>query len=60
MFNIVKNLKGESANNLTTPKLIAYNSKMPTNNMINSKSPNTHASGSAPLTPQSLIESVID
>jgi len=39
MFIIVKNVKGESANKLTTPKLIAYNDKMPTNNMINSKSP---------------------
>jgi len=38
MINIVKNVKGESANKLTAPKLIAYNSKMPTNNMIKSKS----------------------
>ena len=38
MFNIVKNVKGEYANKLTTYKLIAYNDKMPTNNMINSKS----------------------
>ena len=39
MINIAKNVKGESANKLTTPKLIAYNGKMPTNNMIKSKSP---------------------
>jgi len=38
MINIVKNVKGESTNELTTPKLITYNSKMPTNNMIKSKS----------------------
>ena len=36
--NIAKNLKGESLNKLTTPKLIAYNDKMPTNNMIKFKS----------------------
>ncbi|AES63878.1 hypothetical protein MTR_2g014310 [Medicago truncatula] len=34
---IVKNVKGESANKLTTPKLIACNSKMATNNMIKPK-----------------------
>ena len=39
MFNIVKNVKGESANKLTKSKLITYNGKMPTNNMINLKSP---------------------
>ena len=38
MFNITKNVKGGSANKLTIPKLIAYNDKMPINNMINSKS----------------------
>jgi len=38
MINIAKNVKGESANKLTTPKLIAYNDKMPTNNMLKSKS----------------------
>jgi len=36
--NIAKNVKDESANKLTAPKLIAYNGKMPTNNMIKSKS----------------------
>ena len=30
--------KGKSLNKLTTPKLIVYNDKMPTNNIINSKS----------------------
>jgi hypothetical protein len=35
MFNFAKNVKDESANKLTAPKLIAYNGKMPTtNNMI--------------------------
>jgi len=29
-INIAKNVKDESANKLTTPKLIAYNGKMPT------------------------------
>jgi hypothetical protein len=38
MFNIAKNVNGESANKLTTPKLIAYNGKMPTNNKIKPKS----------------------
>jgi len=39
-INIAKNFKnGESVNKLTTPKLIAYNGKMHTNNMIKSKSP---------------------
>jgi hypothetical protein len=36
--NTAKNVKGESANKLTTLKLIAYNGKMPTNNMIKFKS----------------------
>jgi len=39
IFNIAKNVKGKSANKLTTLKLITYNGKMPTINMINSKSP---------------------
>jgi len=39
MFNIAKNVKSESTNKLTAPKLTAYNDKMPTNNMINFKSP---------------------
>ena len=38
MINIVKNVKGESANKLTY-KLITYNDKMPTNNMIKYISP---------------------
>jgi len=38
MINIAKNVKGESANKLTSPKLIAYNDKMHTYNMIKSKS----------------------
>jgi len=37
--NIAKNVNSESANKLTAPKLIAYNGKMPTNNMIKPKSP---------------------
>jgi hypothetical protein len=39
MINIAKKVKGESANKLTAPKLIAFNGKMATNNMIKSKSP---------------------
>ena len=39
MINIAKNVKGESANKLTAPKLIVYNDKMPTYNMIKCKSP---------------------
>jgi len=60
MINIAKNVDGESVNKLTPPKLIAYNDKMPTNNMIKSKSPNTYASESATLTSKSLTKSVID
>jgi len=60
IINIAKNIKDETANKLTASKLIAYNGKMPTNNMIKSKSPEYHASGSATLTSKSLIESVID
>jgi hypothetical protein len=38
MFNIVKNVKDESANKLTASELISYNGKMPsTNNMIKLK-----------------------
>jgi len=37
--NIAKNVNGESANKLTSSKLIAYYGKMPTNNMIKPKSP---------------------
>jgi len=39
IINIAKNVKDETASKLTTSKLIAYNGKMPTNNMIKSKSP---------------------
>ena len=39
IINIAKNVKGKTANKLTTFKLIAFNGKMPTNNMIKSKSP---------------------
>jgi len=38
MINIAKNIKDEFGNKLTTPKLIAYIDKMPTNNMVKSKS----------------------
>ena len=38
MINIAKKINGESANKLTTPKLITYNDKLPTNNMIKFKS----------------------
>jgi len=38
-INIAKSVKDESANKLTSPKLIAYNGKMPTKNMMKSKSP---------------------
>ena len=37
MFNILKNVKGESTNKLITSKSIAYNCKMTTDNMIKSK-----------------------
>jgi len=39
MINIANNINVESANKLTSLKLIVYNGKMPTNNMIKSKSP---------------------
>jgi len=39
IINIAKNVKRESVNKVTTPKLIAYDGKMPTNTMIKSKSP---------------------
>jgi len=38
IINIAKNVKDGTANILTSSKLIAYNDKMPTNNMIKSKS----------------------
>jgi len=37
-MNIAKNVKGESANKFTAPKLISYNNKIPTDSMIKSKS----------------------
>jgi len=60
MFNIVKNIKSKTTNNLISSKLVAYNDKMHTNNMIKSKSSEYHASESATLTLKSLIEFVID
>jgi len=39
MINIAKNVKDESANKLASPKLIACNGKMPTNNLMKFKSP---------------------
>jgi len=56
MINIAKNVNGESANKFTTFKLIVYNRKMPTNNMINLNHQNINASGFATLTPKSLID----
>jgi len=38
MINIAKNVNGKSANKPITPKLIAYNDKIHTNNIIKSKS----------------------
>jgi hypothetical protein len=38
MINISRNVMSGSANKLIASKLIAYNSKIPTNNMIKSKS----------------------
>jgi len=58
-INVGKNVKGESANKLTSPKLIACNNKVSTNNMIKSKSPEYSCFGSVALTSKSLIESVI-
>ena len=39
MINIAKNVNGEYAKKLITPKLIASNNKMFMNNMIKFKSP---------------------
>jgi len=39
IMNIAKNIKDESTNKIIAPKLIAYNGKMPTQNMMKSKSP---------------------
>jgi len=56
-FNTAKNVKNESANKLTTSKLIAYNGIMPTKIYDNIKVTGiSMASGSATLTPKSLIE----
>ena len=56
-FNTAKNVQDESANKLTTSKLIAYNSIMPTKIYDKIKvSGVSMASGSATLTPKSLIE----
>ena len=61
MFNIAKNINGETTNKLTTSKLIAYNDKIPTNNMINSKSLKYSCDfRSTTSTPKSFIESIID
>jgi len=53
-------LKNEFANKLTSLKLIAYNDKIFTNNIIKLKSPEYHVSRSATLTSKSLTEYVID
>ena len=39
MIYMAKNINDESANKITTLKLVAYNDKMVINNMIKSKSP---------------------
>jgi hypothetical protein len=43
MFNIAKNVKDESENKLTTSKLIAYNSEMPTTNNKEIRRQTTHS-----------------
>ena len=56
-FNNVKNVKGESVNKLTSSKLIAYNGIMSTKIYDKIKVIGiSMASGSATLTPKSLIE----
>jgi len=56
-FNTAKNVKDESANKLTTSKLIAYSDIMPTKIYDKIKVTGIFmASGSATLTPKSLIE----
>jgi hypothetical protein len=61
MIKIAKIVTGEFANKFTTPKEIAYNGKMTTNNMIKSKSSEYPCFRiSATLTPKSLTESMID
>ncbi|AES72976.1 hypothetical protein MTR_3g098370 [Medicago truncatula] len=59
-FNNAKNVKDESANKLTTSKLIAYNDIMPTKIYDEIKVTGIFvASGSATLTPKYLIEQSI-
>jgi len=56
-FNTAKNVKDESANKLTTSKLIAYNSIMPKEIYDKIKVTGiSMVSGSAMLTPKFLIE----
>ena len=56
-FNTAKNVKDESANKLTTSKLIAYNDIMPTKIYDKIKVTGiSMTSGSATLTPKSLIK----
>ena len=56
-LNTAKNVHDESANKLTTSKLIAYNGIMPTKIYDKIKVTGIFmASGSATLTPKSLIE----
>ncbi|KEH35194.1 hypothetical protein MTR_3g081510 [Medicago truncatula] len=59
-FNTAKNVKDESANKLTSSKLIAYNGIMPTKIYDEIKVTGISiASGTATLTPKSLIEQLI-
>jgi hypothetical protein len=51
--------KDESMNKLATPKLIAYNVKMPTNNMIKSKLPEYSCSRICNINTQ-IIDLMID
>jgi len=56
-FNTAKNVQDESANKLTTSKLIAYNGIMPTKIYDKIKVTGiSMTSGFATLTPKSLIE----
>jgi len=56
-FNTAKKVKDESANKLTASKLITYNDIMPTKIYDKIKVTGiSMASGSATLTPKSLIE----
>jgi len=57
LFNTVKNVKDESANKLTSSKLIAYNGIKPTKIYDKIKATGiSMATESATLTPKSLIE----